>query len=411
MDQITKKVNRSIKLFPAFSSFSADIIFFVPIDTLFLTLTKGLNASQITAITMVSLIICIITQKSILTATKKLGNTNSVKLGAFLLLISVIILTFGKSFIVLLLYKCIYEIAFMFLNMSRILLRNNLVSINREEDYYKIRNKSKIMYAIITMITALCSGYLFNLNNYLPMYLSIVIYFIILIASFSFYEAKEIKDNKINKKEIKNGKQKMASALFWVILSNAMFYSIIKMGQNNSKLFMQYDFQKTLSVEMVTYYITIIVFISRIARLIGNIAFGKLFSKLKGKTSIILTMTLALAFLLLIIGHFLQVDFISKVIIMSLGFFLILATRDSFQVYAEDVALHICDKDEQQKAMIDVEISRKIVTLLLSAIFTLVLLKYDLIVVEFILLILAIIEIFINIKMYRKLKEKIIYGV
>lgn len=39
------------------------------------------------------------------------------------------------------------------------------------------------------------------------------------------------------------------------ILSNAVFYSIIKMGQNNSKLFMQYNFQKFLSVEMVTYYI------------------------------------------------------------------------------------------------------------------------------------------------------------
>lgn len=64
------------------------------------------------------------------------------------------------------------------------------------------------------------------------------------------------------------------------ILSNAVFYSIIKMGQNNSKLFMQYNFQKFLSVEMVTYYITTIVFISRIARLVGNVIFGKVYSKI-----------------------------------------------------------------------------------------------------------------------------------
>ena len=44
---------------------------------------------------------------------------------------------------------------------------------------------------------------------------------------------------------------------------------------------------------------------------------------------------------------------------MSLGFFLILATRDSFQVYIEDVALSISNKEEQQKIMIDIEVYRK----------------------------------------------------
>lgn len=405
MEQVIKKVNRSIKIYPIFSSFSTDMVFFVPIDTLFLTLTKGLNASQITAITMVSLLICIITQKAILKLAKKIGNTNSIKLGALLLLIATVILTFSKSFILLLMYRSIYEIAFMFLNMSNVLLRNNLISINKHEDYYRIRNKSKIMYAIITMITALFSGHLFNLNNYLPMYLSILVYFIILIASFSFYEVDNTKDN-AEKEDNENRKHKMLSTIFWVILSNAIFYSIIKMGQSNSKLFMQYDFQKVLSVEMVTYYITIIVFISRIARLIGNVVFGKIFLKIKDKMSIILTLLLSLAFLLLIIGHFLQIDFIYKAIIMSLGFFLILATRDSFQVYAEDVALNICNKDEQQKIMIDIEVSRKIATLILSAIFTLVLVKYELLIVEFMLLILVIIEIFINIKMYKELKKR-----
>ena len=57
--------------------------------------------------------------------------------------------------------------------------------------------------------------------------------------------------------------------------------------------------------------------------------------------SIVLTICLALAFSLLIIGHFIELEFICKVIIMSLGFFLILAIRDSFQTYIEDVALTI----------------------------------------------------------------------
>ena len=120
------------------------------------------------------------------------------------------------------------------------------------------------------------------------------------------------------------------------ILSNAVFYSIIKMGQNNSKLFMQYNFQKFLSVEMLTYYITTIVFISRIARF---------------------------------------------------------------------VALTISNKDEQQEIIIKIEVYRRLGTLILSAIFTLILMKYELIVIEFILLSLSISEIFINKSLCNKLSN------
>lgn len=400
MEQETKKINRSIKIYPLFASFTGDLIFFVPIDTLFLTLVKGLNASQITAMTMVALIICIVFQKVILAIVKKIGNVNSLRIGATMLLMASLVLTFGKSFISMLLYRSIHELAVMFLNMDEIILRNNLKSVNRKDDYFKIRNKSKIIYAIITLFTAFVAGKMFNLNNYLPMYLSILIYVLVLGTAFLYYEAK-IDDEQETKKEHK--KFKITSIIYYVILSNAVFYSIIKMGQNNSKLFMQYDFQKFLSVEMVTYYITTIVFISRIARLVGNVIFGKVYLKIKDKMSIVLTLCLSLAFSLLIMGHFIKSMFICKVIIMSLGFFLILAIRDSFQTYIEDVALAISNKEEQQEIIIKIEVYRRLGTLILSAIFTLILMKYELIVIEFILLVLSIIEIFINKKLCSKL--------
>lgn len=397
-----KKVKDSIKLYPIFYAFSADLIFFVPIDTLFLTLVKGLNASQISAMTMIGLLVCILSQKIVVKTTKKIGNANSVKLGTFMLLLSSIIVTFGKSFISMIIYRIINELAFMFWNMTSILLRNDLISINKEKEYFFVRNKAKILYGIMTMVSALISGYLFNIDKYIPMYISIVIYIIIFLLSFKFYEAKE-KENVVETKK-ENRKVKITSMIFLVILSNAVFYSIIKMGQNNSKLFMQYDFQKVLSIEMVTYYMTIIVFLSRIARIIGNFIFGKLFLKIKDRMSIVLTILEVMAFLLLIIGHFITLNFTLKVIVMSLGFFLILAIRDSFQVYIEDVALKFTDKEEQQKIMISIEVYRKISQLVLSGVFTLILLKYELIVIEFLLLLLSIIEVMINKKMCKQLE-------
>lgn len=70
-----------------------------------------------------------------------------------------------------------------------------------------------------------------------------------------------------------------------------------------------------------------------------------------------------------------------------------------------NVALSISNKDEQQKIVIDIEIYRRLGTLILNAIFTLILMKCELIVIEFILLWLSIVEIFINNKLYNKLRN------
>lgn len=144
MKQDNKKINRSIKIYPLFASFTGDLIFFVPIDTLFLT--------------------------------------------------------FWKSFFAMVLYKSIHELAVMFLNMDEIILKNNLRELNRKNDYFKIRNKSKIIYASITLITALVAGKMFNINNYLPMYLSIIVYVLVLGTAFLYYEAKLDNPEKTTKK-------------------------------------------------------------------------------------------------------------------------------------------------------------------------------------------------------------------
>ncbi len=79
--------------------------------------------------------------------------------------------------------------------------------------------------------------------------------------------------------------------------------------------------------------------------------------------------------------------------------------QKSFQTYIEDVALTISNKDEQKEIIIKIEVYRRLGTLILSAIFTLILMKYELIVIEFILLSLSISEIFINKSLCNKLSN------
>lgn len=100
-----QKLTRFDKIFPWYAGLSGDLLFWIAIDTLFLTVVKKFNASQIVSLTTISLITCIILQIPILKAIKKIGNTNSVRLGAMLVLAGSVLLTFGPNYIVIVLGK------------------------------------------------------------------------------------------------------------------------------------------------------------------------------------------------------------------------------------------------------------------------------------------------------------------
>ena len=57
-----KKINFSNKIYPIFYGLSADLIFWIAINTLFLTTVKHLNASQINTINFVGTFIAICIQ-------------------------------------------------------------------------------------------------------------------------------------------------------------------------------------------------------------------------------------------------------------------------------------------------------------------------------------------------------------
>ena len=57
-----EKMTKFNKIFPWYAGLSGDLLFWVAIDTLFLTVVKKFNASQIVSLTTVSLITCIALQ-------------------------------------------------------------------------------------------------------------------------------------------------------------------------------------------------------------------------------------------------------------------------------------------------------------------------------------------------------------
>ena len=269
-----KKITKFNNIFPWYAGLSGDLLFWVAIDTLFLTIVKKFNESQIVSLTTVSLIACIALQVLLLKIIKKIGNTNSVRLGSVLLLISSLLLTFGQNYIVIVLGKVIYEIAFTFQNMANVVLKNNLELQNRSNEYIKVKTKSNTIYATVTMIISFIASLMFNLNNYLPMFGCIT--FCLICFILSFYIVDYSNYNKIKEESKIKSKTKINynKLIIILIISYGIFYPIVNSGQSNGKLFIQQELLLNFDVEKTALIIGIILSISRIIRVISNISFN-----------------------------------------------------------------------------------------------------------------------------------------
>lgn len=401
------KLKRFNKIFPWYDGLSGDLLFWVAIDTLFLTVVKNFTASQIVSLTSISMIINILLQVPLLKIIHKIGNTKSVRLGLFLLLISSILLTFGKNYITIVIGKIFYEMAFTFQNMINAVLKNNLELQHTENEYIKYRTKANTIYAAVTMIISFVASIMFNINNYLPMIGCITFCVICFILSWYMVDYSKDNKNKLEKnKETGKGKIKYTKIIIFILLSYGLCYPMVNSGQSNGKLFIQQELLKLYDVEKTSLVIGAILCVSRIVRLLSNIKFDKIHKKYEDKVGIMLPVGLLISLILMLIGYNVSNMPVMKFVIMGLGYVIILFIRDPFKVYMQDLALKNTDKNRQQTLLTTMELSRKIVRTIISLSFTTILLKYPMVLVISILTVLSIIEIFVSLYLYRLIISK-----
>lgn len=399
-----RKVMVSNSIMPYFTGISGDLMFFIAISTLFLTVVKGLTAAQISLLSTVSNLSCILLQIPALKIIQKIGNERSIRLGTIMLLCSSLLITFGNQYWIILIGYILYQPSFLFKKMDTVVLKNNLSYLKKENDYIRIANKSNIIYSVITMLIALIAGSIFAINHYMPMYFCIGICIINVLLSFSIFDVSEEKQETVRREP--KTKTKFSKIAIMTILSFALLYPIINVGQSNTTLFIQYNLQNYFDVGLTATYLSLIVVTSRIARVLGNLAFKKIYIKLKDKVSILITIITILAFVIILLGSCIHTVPILKFVLMTIGFDLILAIRDPFDAYASDLILKNTTKEQQQKGISYLQLARRIVATTISLVFSMLLLKIDLFYIIVCLMILAILSLGVNMKLYRMIKER-----
>lgn len=395
-----KRIDRFSKLYPWYVGFTGDLLFYIAIDTLFLTIVKNFSPAQIVSITSFSQFACIALQFPILFVIKRIGNTASIRTGALFLLLSAVLITFGKSYYLVLLGRVFHDVAAIFRSASTVALENNLELVDRRREFVRVRTSGNTVYSIITMLISFVASYMFNLNHYLPMIGCITTCTVGFVLSLFMKDHSDY--NKIAYDKKTDGKVKIHYSPFilMAIIVYALFYPIVSTGQTEGKLFIQQQVLLDFNVEKTALIIGAIVCVSRIIRVFSNLVFARLYEKYQAKMGVVLPILLSFSMGFLLFGSFIP-PILVKITVMSLGYIIILFARDPFRLYMQDVLFENTPKEQHQTLLAILEFGVKLGTAAMGLSFSAILLKYPMVVVVAVLFVLSIVEILLGIKLYK----------
>ena len=240
-NELNKIRRKNAKLYPIYKMFSWDLLFFYSIEFLFYTITKKVTASEVLVINGIYLLCRIIMQIPAVAITDFLGRRKSIILGNIMLILYMLILIIVPGAIGIIIANLIFSLGYNIKTIAESNLLYDSVSTRGGEGLYsKLDAKGGSLYYILDGVASLTAGYLFVMNNYLPMFVCLGFIIISTILSFKFEDIYEVKKEKNNSSglihTLKEYKQDLKTSFKFILKSKRMkafilfqivFYSLI----------------------------------------------------------------------------------------------------------------------------------------------------------------------------------------
>ena len=191
----TKIRKHNLKLYPRYLMLGFDLLFYYGIRVMFLTEVKGITSSQILLSSTIYAFSMIIMQVPATLLTSKLGYKNTAITGNILNIIWALILITFKSFAGLALSQVISGTAFALKYVSESNLLSSSIpqapTYQRNEIFSRLDKKGFSRYCIFSAISIIISGFLYNINPYIPIFLSLICIIASTAISFNFNDIRE----------------------------------------------------------------------------------------------------------------------------------------------------------------------------------------------------------------------------
>lgn len=191
---------RNMKLFPTYKKLAWDYLFYYSIDFLFLTQIKNLSASDVVLANSIKYLFGIFIPIPANIIVEFLGRKNSIILGNILNCFYLLMFMMTGNLFDLILAKFISSLAVSIKEIAEPGLLNASIPPSKYKSniFAKINSKGASGYYILSAISKIIGGFLFEINGYIPMILCLITLIIVSIISMLYREPIKKKDNKIN---------------------------------------------------------------------------------------------------------------------------------------------------------------------------------------------------------------------
>ncbi|MDP4090552.1 MAG: MFS transporter [Bacillota bacterium] len=178
---------RNIKTYYFYSTF-AELLILGPVMTLFL-IAKGCSFTEIMLLQSISAITQVLFEVPTGAVADKQGRKVSILLSSAIWAISLFIYIIGKTFIVFAAAETIFSLgASLKSGADSALIYDSLVSVKKEGEYQKVEGKARSYALYAQAIGSVLSGFIYEVNIYLPMAVSIIFMIVTFIITLFFYE-------------------------------------------------------------------------------------------------------------------------------------------------------------------------------------------------------------------------------
>lgn len=232
----SKVCKRNMKLFPVYKAFSSDFLFFYTINFLFLTQIKHISASAVILEDSFYAFFVVLLQIPATLIVELVGRKKGMMLGNFSNIIYMVIVILSQNLFHLIIAEAFCAFAFSLKDVADLSLINESIpeTTKKSTIFAKILTKGSSRHFILNSLSLIISGFLFAINGYLPIIISLIITILSFLLSCLFIDPLDsIKSNSDNtnykKLAIKNFRNSIKDFIssFKFILSSNRLRSLI----------------------------------------------------------------------------------------------------------------------------------------------------------------------------------------
>lgn len=191
--KIAERKKLNMKLYPIYRMLAADVLFFNAIKVLFLTQVKGISNANVVLMETIYAFFKMVLQVPMTVVVSKLGTRKSVILGNIFWTLEVVLIMISNNYFIIILSQLMSAIGWSFKSISEApLLTKSIPEAHAKGKIFtKLDSKGYSRYCYIAAITTIMSGFLYEINPYIPVVLAIIFMVCALIISLSFSEIQK----------------------------------------------------------------------------------------------------------------------------------------------------------------------------------------------------------------------------